>query len=45
MSNGSKNQSKIINRNVIVDYRNGKYQGELSENQRLPDGLGMFLTI
>lgn len=30
MSNGSKHESKGVNKNFIVDYRNGKYQGELA---------------
>ena len=45
MSNGLKKQDSKSNRNFIVDFRNGKYQGELSERSRVPDGTGMLLNI
>lgn len=45
MSNGLKKQNIKNNRNFVVDFRNGKYQGELSERNRVPDGTGMLLTI
>ena len=46
MLNGSKNESKPNNNpSTIVDYRNAKYQGEISFPERLPEGIGMLLTI
>jgi len=46
MSNGSiKPTTKTINKNFVVDYRNAKFQGEISDYERLPDGIGMLLTI
>jgi len=45
MSNGLKKQGSKSNRNFIVDFRNGKYQGELSERSRVPYGTGMLLNI
>jgi hypothetical protein len=45
MSNGSKTNGKAVLRNYVVDYRNAKYQGELSEYERKPHGMGMLLDI
>ncbi|MCB0368496.1 MAG: hypothetical protein KDD45_03410 [Bdellovibrionales bacterium] len=46
MLNGSKTQNnKEWQKNFIVDYRNAKYQGEISEYERIPSGLGILLSI
>lgn len=46
MSNGSQSaKEKDSHRNFVVDYRDAKYQGEISEYLRVPEGTGMLLNI
>ena len=46
MSNGSNiRKPKAASKYFIVDYRNAKYQGEISEYKRLPNGMGMLMSI
>jgi hypothetical protein len=46
MSNGSNiRKTKPTSKCFIVDYRNAKYQGEISEYDRLPNGMGILMTI
>lgn len=46
MSNGSNiRKSKATSKNFIVDYRDAKYQGEISEYERRPNGMGMLMSI
>ena len=45
MSNGLKKTAFKNNRNFVADFRNAKYQGELSQNNKLPDGTGILLNI
>lgn len=46
MSNGSKNtKHKLVHRNFMVDYRDAKYQGEISDYLKLPNGTGMLMNI
>ena len=40
MSNGEKKNNKKYQYPLLVDFRNGKYQGMLSEASRVPDGIG-----
>jgi hypothetical protein len=46
MNINSSQQSRAKNQinNTVIDYRNGKYQGTIQPQTRLPNGIGMFLS-
>lgn len=44
INNSIHSRAKNNINNTIIDYRNGKYQGTIEAQTRLPNGMGMFLS-